>query len=154
MDRRHFLIKGASFLVGTLFGFNGFSKVFACGTRGLRDGIQPRIALIIDDIGFSLGRARQFLDLNVPITYAVLPKVVHSQHLASEIHDCGHEIMLHQPMEPYDHEVDPGPGALYVGDKSEKIMRVMAENISAIPFATGVNNQMGSRFTSWNGSTA
>ncbi|MFZ7111303.1 MAG: divergent polysaccharide deacetylase family protein [Desulfatiglandales bacterium] len=148
MDRRHFLIKGASFLVGTLCGVSGFSKVLACGSGGLQEGVQRRIALIIDDIGFSLGRARQFLDLNVPITYAVLPKVVHSQYLAGEIHDCGHEIMLHQPMEPYDHEVDPGPGALYVGDKSEKIMKVMAENISEIPFATGVNNHMGSRFTS------
>ena len=56
--------------------------------------------------------------------------------------------MLHQPMEPRNPEVDPGPGALYVGDGPERIMRVMEKNIAAIPCATGVNNHMGSKFTS------
>lgn len=140
--------QGASFLMGTLFGIHGFTKAFACGTATHRESLQPRIALIIDDIGFSPSRARQFLDLNTPMTFAVLPRLSYSHSLALEIHGAGHEIMLHQPMEPFNPEVDPGPGALYVGDGAETITRVMEENISEIPFATGVNNHMGSRFTS------
>lgn len=147
MDRRHFLVKGATFLLGSLFGIKGFSKAFACGKSLHRRALRPRIALIIDDIGFSPWRARQFLDLDIPITYSVLPRLQYSQSLASEIHLAGHEIMLHQPMEPFNPEVDPGPGALYVGDETDKIIGVMEENISEIPFATGVNNHMGSRFT-------
>jgi hypothetical protein len=50
-------------------------------------------------------------------------------------------------MEPYASEANPGPGALYVGDSLHKIFRVLEENISAIPFAIGLNNHMGSRFT-------
>jgi hypothetical protein len=63
------------------------------------------------------------------------------------IHNEGHEIMLHQPMEPRDRGLSPGPGALYVGDEPTKISHIMEENISAVPFATGMNNHMGSRFT-------
>ncbi|MBW1739237.1 MAG: divergent polysaccharide deacetylase family protein, partial [Deltaproteobacteria bacterium] len=144
MDRRSFLVKSASFLVGSLFGLNGFSKAF--GEYENSTYIRPRIALIIDDIGYSISRARQFLELETPITYSILPRLSHS--LALEIHGQGHEIMLHQPMEPYNSRLDPGPGALYVGDGAGTIARIMEENVSHVPFAAGVNNHMGSRFTS------
>jgi hypothetical protein len=81
------------------------------------------------------------------MTFAVLPRLSKSQEAAGIIHGEGHEIMLHQPMEPSDPCLDPGPGALYVGYGSNKIVRIMEENISQIPHVTGVNNHMGSRFT-------
>ena len=146
MDRRRFLITSTSFLFGSLFGLNGFSKAYA--KSGKEKIFRPQIALIIDDIGNSLSRARQFLELKEPITYSILPRLSHSQDLALEIHEHGHEIMLHQPMEPYNSHLDPGPGALYVGDGADRIAGVMEENIEHVPFATGVNNHMGSRFTS------
>ena len=55
--------------------------------------------------------------------------------------------MLHQPMQPYDSGLDPGPGALYEGDDSSRISGIIEENISDVPRAIGVNNHMGSRFT-------
>lgn len=140
MKRREFLIKSASFLAGGLVGFGGLAQAFARPSR-------PRMALIIDDIGHSVSRARQFLELHIPITFAILPRLAHTRELALEIHGGGHEIMLHQPMEPYDRGLDPGPGALYVGDDRKRIVRVMEENLTEIPFARGVNNHMGSRFT-------
>ena len=98
MDRRSFLLKSASLLAGSLFGINTFSRAFAfeqCENNNLP---QPSIALIIDDIGYSFARARQFLKLDVPITYSILPLLPKSHRLAMEIHSEGHEIMLHQPM--------------------------------------------------------
>ncbi len=141
-------MKSNVFLFGTFFAFNGFSKAFASPLSKTFSHLQPRIALIIDDIGRTSLQARQFLDLGVPITYAILPRLQKTQALAEEIHDLGHEIMLHQPMEPYGPDIDPGPGALYVGDAMKRIDRIMVENISDVPFAQGVNNHMGSRFTS------
>ena len=55
--------------------------------------------------------------------------------------------MLHQPMQPYDSRLDPGPGALYEGDDRSRIIGIIEENISDVPLAIGVNNHMGSRFT-------
>ena len=146
LDRRKFLVRSGSFLFGSLFALNGFSKAFA-GPAPLSTA-QPCIALIIDDIGRRLYHARQFLELRIPITFAILPRLQWTHTLAEEIYDQGHEIMLHQPMEPYESKIDPGPGALYVGDAMRRIDRIMEENISDVPFAQGVNNHMGSRFTS------
>lgn len=147
MDRRNFLLKSASFLFGSLFGLNSFSRALAFGEPKNGSSLQPRVALIIDDIGPSFCRARQFLELGVPMTFAVLPRFRKSHKLAVEIHGKGHEIMLHQPMEPCQSNLDPGPGALYVGDGAKRIIKIMEENISDVPFARGVNNHMGSRFT-------
>ena len=148
MNRRNFLLKSAGLLIGSFFGLNSFSKAFAIEKHRNQTVDQPRIALIIDDIGFSRSLARQFLNLGVPITFAILPRLIYSYDLALEIHDNGHEILLHQPMEPYNVDFfDPGPGALYVGDGPDKIERIIEENISGVPYAVGVNNHMGSRFT-------
>lgn len=133
-------------MAGSLIGFNLFSKSYALEKKDTSQ-IRPCIALIIDDIGYSLSRARQFLELGVPITFSILPKLPNSINLSAEIKNKGHEIMLHQPMEPCNSSLDPGPGALYAQDGEERITRVIEENISEIPFAAGINNHMGSKFT-------
>ena len=146
INRRRFLEKCAFMMAGSMFGLNAFPNAFAFEQSG-KNQIRPCIALIIDDIGYSVSRARQFLELGVPITFLILPRLADSVNLSLEIKKNGHEIMLHQPMEPYNHSLDPGPGALYAGDGEERIMRVIEENISEIPFAAGINNHMGSKFT-------
>jgi polysaccharide deacetylase 2 family uncharacterized protein YibQ len=157
--RRLFLLKSIACLSSALFGLNLFSKakagekrIFSINTPSLQklslSSFAPRIAFIIDDIGSSISRAQAFLDLKMPMTFSILPKLQYSDLLADEIHDQGQEIMLHQPMEPYCHEIDPGPGALYISYRDTRIEEIIEENLSQIPQATGVNNHMGSRFTS------
>ncbi len=157
--RRFFLVNGLTYLAGTLFGLNFFSMAEA-NERRLRSMPKPRrqgtsfsapasrIALIIDDIGHSVTRARAFLSLNMPMTFSILPQLRHSNRLAEEITGKGHEVMLHQPMEPYCNEIHPGPGAVYISYGNRKIEETIEQNLSQIPQATGVNNHMGSRFTS------
>lgn len=106
-----------------------------------------RMAIIIDDIGHSWDRAAAFMTIDAALTYAVLPHLPYSAELATTLHGRGHEILLHQPMEPYNRLLDPGPGALFVGDTRAHIERVVNANVRSVPFATGVNNHMGSRFT-------
>jgi len=157
--RRLFLFKGVAYLSGTLFGLNLFSSaragqrlIFPINTPPLQklplSEFTPQIAFIIDDIGSSISRAQAFLDLKMPMTFSILPKLPYSDVLAEEIYEQGQEIMLHQPMEPYSHEADPGPGALYISYGDREIEEIIEENLSQIPQATGVNNHMGSRFTS------
>lgn len=148
MDRRRFLIKSSFYLLGSCLGVNFLSKAFGCNGPAGAFQKKPTIALIIDDIGYSPYLARRFLDLKIPITFSVLPHLPCTQDLAVELRSRGHEIMLHQPMEPYDTQYDPGPGALYVGYNAREINRIMQDNISNVPFAIGVNNHMGSKFTS------
>ena len=137
--RRAFLAKCSTLFLGTLAGFSPFSRCFAHPF--------PRLALIIDDIGHSISRTERFLSLKIPITFSILPQLAHSLDLAEIIHGDHHEIMLHQPMEPYNRRIDPGPGAVYVGDSREKIQDIVYGNIEALPHIKGVNNHMGSKFT-------
>jgi polysaccharide deacetylase 2 family uncharacterized protein YibQ len=143
MDRRKFILKSTTFFAGSLLGLNIYSRTSAAE----RSIIKSKIAIIIDDIGFSRSKLRNFLELDTPITFSILPRLEQSHALAEEIHSEGHTVMLHQPMEPMNSHIDPGPGALYVGDDSNKILGVIEENISGIPYVTGINNHMGSRFT-------
>ncbi len=143
MKRRDFLYKSTFFLAGSLLGLRCRSDAFAnpCPVKN------PQIALIIDDIGFSESRLDRFLDIGATFTFSILPKLRKSSFLAEKIHGEGYEVMLHQPMEPLDPTIDPGPGALYVKDPPNKIADIIKENISETPYATGINNHMGSRFT-------
>ncbi|OPX41531.1 MAG: hypothetical protein B1H13_01540 [Desulfobacteraceae bacterium 4484_190.3] len=139
-DRRAFLAKSLTFLAGTFVGLDFFRPMQAGAETTF-----PRIALIIDDIGSSVSRARAFAALGIPITFSILPQLRYSRVLAQEMDTMGHEIMLHQPMEPYCHELDPGPGAVYISYADMEIEEIVKENLAQIPEATGVNNHMGSR---------
>ncbi|MDP6180953.1 MAG: divergent polysaccharide deacetylase family protein [Desulfatiglandales bacterium] len=87
MDRRTFVFRNCSFLVGSFLGLNHFSKAFAFVQHNKKPLFQAYMALVIDDIGFSLYRTRQFLKLGVPMTFAILPRLEHSLDLAIEICD-------------------------------------------------------------------
>ena len=144
MDRRAFLLKSLGWTLAGVTWLNPVTRALARGKQ--TDNV--RMAIIIDDIGHSRRRAGAFLSIEADLTYAVLPHLAYSVELAHVIHQKGHEILLHQPMEPFDRHLDPGPGALFVGDSARHIESVVDTNVQAVPFASGVNNHMGSRFTS------
>jgi len=148
MDRRRFIWKCGLALGGFLAGCGRMADVSAAGMGSLWGSTRrPQIALIIDDIGQSRARAREFMEIDIALTFSILPHLPYSGELAEEMHRVGYEVMLHQPMEPFSKTQDPGPGALYVGDGPTRIMEVMESNIHNIPYAVGVNNHMGSKFT-------
>jgi len=107
----------------------------------------PKVALVIDDIGNSIHIARAFLCLNLPITFSILPLRPFSKELVDEIAAKGHEILLHQPMEPMSPYIDPGPGAVYTDFTAIQIREIVRKNIQQVEGAVGVNNHMGSKFT-------
>ena len=150
MDRRAFIIKSATFLAGNFSVLGQFIKTSDAAIPPPEIKPPSRVVIIIDDIGYSRKRAWQFLKIGIPLTFSILPQLTYSCELALAIHDHGHEIMLHQPMEPYNmKEHNPGPGAIYTRDGQERIQNMMDQNIHSTPFVVGVNNHMGSRFTEY-----
>lgn len=109
---------------------------------------RPRVAIIIDDIGYDLKLAEKFLSLDARITYAILPHSPHRHHISNAARLKGHEVMLHLPMEPTEYpEIDPGPGALLSSMTPDERIAVLKQNIDSVPFISGVNNHMGSKMT-------
>lgn len=108
----------------------------------------PRIAIVIDDMGQDMKKLRELVKIDSPITIAVLPNLRYSKETANEAHKNGLEVLLHMPMEPKDlNDNDPGAGALLTAMSSEDIKRRLEDDFKSIPFADGVNNHMGSKFT-------
>ena len=112
-------------------------------------GPNARLAILIDDIGENKAMLREFLALDIPMAFAVLPHSTHARECAHMITSAGHELLLHHPMEPERFPaVKPGPGAIYVKDSAARINAVLTDNMARVPGIKGINNHMGSRFTS------
>ncbi|MBW2092909.1 MAG: divergent polysaccharide deacetylase family protein, partial [Deltaproteobacteria bacterium] len=109
---------------------------------------QPKVAIVIDDLGVDKNQIKCFLKLQIPLAMAILPFQAHSREVAEEAHKRGCVVMLHLPMEPAQYPlVNPGEGALLTSMNQDEIKACVQKAFQAVPFIIGVNNHMGSRFT-------
>lgn len=107
-----------------------------------------RLAIVIDDLGESVNAARKLASLSFPVTFAIWPRSTNAKLVAEIGRQRGEEIILHQPMEPIGYpEVRPGPGTVFVRMTPDQVHTIIAENLKMVPYAVGINNHMGSRFT-------
>ncbi|MBC2694958.1 MAG: divergent polysaccharide deacetylase family protein [Desulfobacteraceae bacterium] len=108
----------------------------------------PKVAIIIDDIGYDRKIAEKFLNLDAVLTFSLLPHSLFQDKIARKVHAKGFETMLHLPLEPLEYPlIDPGPGTLLTSMSPDELIIQLNKNIDAIPFIKGVNNHMGSKMT-------
>jgi polysaccharide deacetylase 2 family uncharacterized protein YibQ len=107
-----------------------------------------KIALIIDDWGYSLKNKSIITDNNYRLTLAILPFQEYSKEVAELAHLHGKEVIIHMPMEPL-HKEQFGLEAntLLTTMSASKIIHVLDQAFSEIPYAKGINNHMGSKAT-------
>ncbi len=107
-----------------------------------------RIAIVIDDMGQGLQRINDLIGLNSRITVSVLPYLSHSSEVAELANSSGLEVLLHVPMEPHDMKLhNPGDGILHTTMTEDEIRSVLVKDLAEVPYITGMNNHMGSKFT-------
>jgi polysaccharide deacetylase 2 family uncharacterized protein YibQ len=103
---------------------------------------------VVDDLGADAAAARELLDLEAPITPAVIPFLAHSLDVAHLARERDREFLLHLPMEPQAYpKQNPGKGALLSVMSEAEVRAGVAQALSSVPGAAGVNNHMGSRLT-------
>lgn len=107
-----------------------------------------KLIFVFDDAGHNLEQLQYFLDLPFPCTIAVLPKLPNSRETARRIRAAGKELILHQPMQALDPNIDPGKGAVKPGMSREEIKKIVASNVEEIGPIAGMNNHEGSLITS------
>ena len=111
-------------------------------------GKLPRVALIIDDLGYDRKMADKFLGLDINLTFSILPHSPFQNKIARQANSKGLEIMLHMPMEPVEYpEVNPGPGTLLSSMTPDELINQLEENLNTMPGVKGINNHMGSKLT-------
>jgi polysaccharide deacetylase 2 family uncharacterized protein YibQ len=131
MTRRCFLLATAL----ALFAPQGFAET------------RPRIAIIIDDLGYQLEAGRRAIQLPGPVAFAVLPQTPHGQRLARFAHDRGKEVLLHLPLEAVEQQGPVEPGGITLDMSREAFRFTFAEALEAVPFAIGVSSHRGSLLT-------
>ncbi len=108
----------------------------------------PRVALIIDDLGYDKKIAEKFSKLDINLTFSILPHSPFQNEIARLANSKGIEIMLHLPMEPVEYpEVNPGPGTLLSSMSADELIHQLEDDLNALPGIKGVNNHMGSKLT-------
>jgi len=107
----------------------------------------PKVAFIIDDLGYETKVAKKIMELEFPIALSILPFLQYSEFIAEEARKNNQEIMLHLPMEPSNSSANPGPGAIKSYMSEEEIRQAVRDCILNFPYIIGVNNHMGSKIT-------
>ena len=108
---------------------------------------RPVLALVIDDLGYSLENGMAAIDLDGDHTYAILPGAVYSQKLARHAHGQNKEVILHLPMQSISSRAAHEPNALNEAMDEDQLTANVHSLLAKIPFIRGVNNHMGSHLT-------
>ena len=105
------------------------------------------LVVVLDDGGQNLSHLQPFLDLTMPLDIAVLPGLQYSVESAKRVRNSGKELMLHQPMQALNLNVNPGPNAITPEMHTYDIEQLVRKNISEIGPVAGLNNHEGSLIT-------
>lgn len=108
---------------------------------------KPLVAIIIDDMGYNFPLDEAFINLPASISFAFLPHAPFTKELARQAAHAGKDVMVHMPMEPNSVMIDPGPDAIYCSMDLRTIRRILNDAIESVPYASGLNNHMGSKLT-------
>ncbi|WP_051184608.1 divergent polysaccharide deacetylase family protein [Desulfatiglans anilini] len=108
----------------------------------------PKLAIVIDDIGYDRRMADALMSLDFPLSLSILPYGPFSRDALEKCEERGLEVLLHLPMEPKGYpEVDPGEGAVLLQMDETQIADALDRALERVPGVKGVNNHMGSAFS-------
>ena len=112
-----------------------------------RSGRGPRLAIIVDDLGYDLSAARAVLALPFHLTVSVIPHLPFSTNVADEAFRRGDQVLLHLPMQSEPSAARQEQIELRVGMDTQQVGSTLAGMLQTVPHAIGVNNHEGSLAT-------
>ena len=110
-------------------------------------GRRPRVAIIVDDLGNDLLIAREFVDVDAPLSFAVMPSRPFSRQVAELAALFHRDVLVHLPMEADGGEDFGAADVLQAAATHDDVRRQLEAALATVPHAIGVDNQTGSRFT-------
>jgi hypothetical protein len=109
----------------------------------------PRLAIVVDGLGYDPVRDAEWLDFPERITVSVIPHGPSSKSFAASARTRGFGVILHVPMEPEGAVADRSEPFLLRREMTpEEIADRFARMAADVPQANGASNHMGSAFTS------
>jgi polysaccharide deacetylase 2 family uncharacterized protein YibQ len=116
-------------------------------TTGSAATQSPRIAIIIDDLGYQLNAGQRAIELPGPISFAVLPGTPRARTLAVLAFESGKEVLLHLPLQAVPDETMLEPLGIGLHMNRKEFGETFERALSSVPHAIGVNSHRGSLLT-------
>jgi|GEM_PF-607187 hypothetical protein len=108
--------------------------------------IAPKIAIVLDDWGYTLDNIAPLIQLHTPVTIAVLPRLTYSRAVSQKAKDNDIEVILHLPMEPLT-RMPLEKNTIKVGMSALQIASIINEDLADLYAVKGISNHMGSKVT-------
>lgn len=114
---------------------------------GIAPAESPRVAIIIDDMGYHLGNGKRAIGLPGPVSFSFLPGAPRARALAEEAHALGKDILLHLPLQAANDDAAPAPSEIHIDMSRERLGHTFDAALQSVPYVTGVNSHRGSLLT-------
>lgn len=109
---------------------------------------QGKIAIVLDDWGYSLNNVEPLKQIEEPLTLAILPRRAYSTRIAELAKELNKEVILHLPMEPHqEKQYQLEPDTILITMPKQEILRILEVDFKSVPGLKGVSNHMGSQAT-------
>jgi len=109
---------------------------------------ENKVAIIIDDMGYSLKAINDICSLKKPLTVSILPYSPLAKETARIAYQNKLEVMLHLPLESVNNRQGNNiEGIIHSRMSKEEIIKTVEAGLDQVPYVAGVNNHMGSRIT-------
>ncbi len=132
-------------MTGRLWLIAGF--YFAIVAAAASSAPLPRIAIIIDDLGYQLEAGRRSINLPGPVACAILPATPRATRLAETAFANGKDVLLHLPLEPVSGDSQVDPGGILLDMSRNQFAETFSADLESVPHAIGVNSHRGSMLT-------
>jgi polysaccharide deacetylase 2 family uncharacterized protein YibQ len=106
----------------------------------------PKLAIILDDLGSDRAAAEGIFGLPFPLTISILPDHEHSSEIARDALRRGYQVLLHLPMASVANE-KPEALELRAGMPAAEVSSLVDQFLKDVPGVVGVNNHQGSQAT-------
>lgn len=106
-----------------------------------------KLAIVIDDIGYSVREDQRVYQLPKEISVAIIPSAPYAKTRAENAFAQKRDILIHLPMQPQNAQQAIEKPALLVGDDFAKAQSLLENARQRVPYAIGLNNHMGSGAT-------
>ena len=107
----------------------------------------PRVAIIIDDMGYHLGNGQRAIQLPGAVSFSFLPGAPRARALAELAHELGKDILLHLPLQAVNDETDAEPAEIRIDMSRNRLGHVFDQALDAVPHVIGINSHRGSLLT-------
>jgi len=107
----------------------------------------PRIAIIIDDLGYRFDAGQRAIELPGPVSIAVLPGAPRARALAVLAFESGKEVLLHLPLQATSNDAMQEPLGISLDMSRQEFGDIFDRALSSVPHAIGVNSHRGSMLT-------